>query len=145
METSEESRQRLRERISVHGDINDPTTPRPLVTLEEFFEGNADYGSIGYNFYPQPAPSEFYAAFLKIRSRPDVADVRVQVNDQIESEDWPSTDTIWIITSAIPDEVQSWLEDRFKADDVIVGFPGFLALEPYIVPEGMQAIGIWYD
>ena len=145
METSEESRQRLLQRVSVHGDINDPMTPRPLVALEEFFEGNADYGSIGYNFDPQPAPSEFYAAFLEIRSRPDVADVRVQVNDQIEPEDWPSTDTIWIITSATPDEVQSWLEDRFKADDVIVGFPDFLALEPYIVPEGMQAIGIWYD
>ena len=29
----------------------------PLVTLEEFFDGNNDYSSIGYNFPPpQPSP-----------------------------------------------------------------------------------------
>ncbi len=133
-------------RINIHGDINDPTTPRPLVTLEEFFQGNEDYGSIGYNFYPdQPAPSEFYDLFLKIRSRADVADVKVQVNDQVEPTDWPSTDTIWIITSASPSEVRSWLGNRFRPDEVLVGFPTDGSLEPYDVPADMQAIGIWWD
>lgn len=75
------SLERLIARINCNGDINDPTTPRPLVTLEEFFEGNEDYGSIGYNFSPdQPAPAEFYELLKRIRDRPDVADVRVEVS-----------------------------------------------------------------
>jgi hypothetical protein len=42
----------LARRINRDGDINDRETPRPLLTLEEFLKGNSDYGSIGYNFYP---------------------------------------------------------------------------------------------
>ena len=126
--------------------INDPDTPRPLVTLEEFFEENDDFGSIGYNFYPdQPAPSDFYEIFKSINSKPEVFDIRVQVNDQIEPEDWPSTDTIWIFTSADVDEVDTWLGDRFRGDDYIVGFPDSYQIEDYDIPEGMQAIGVWWD
>jgi hypothetical protein len=63
-----EAREWLLERVNRDGDINDFSVARPLVGLEEFFEGNDDYGSIGYNFYPdQPAPSEFYALFKGIR------------------------------------------------------------------------------
>lgn len=36
---------RLVERISRNGDPHDEATPAPLVTLEEFFEGNDDGGS----------------------------------------------------------------------------------------------------
>ena len=32
--------ERITERVSRHGDVNDPRTVRPLLTLEEFFEGN---------------------------------------------------------------------------------------------------------
>src|SRR5438128_350946 len=68
-------------RINRNGNINDAQTPRPLLSLEEFFEGNDDYSSIGCNLYPdQPAPSEFYSIFRSIRERPDVADVLVEVN-----------------------------------------------------------------
>jgi len=133
-------------RVNAEGDINNPDTPRPLVTLEEFFDGNNDYGSIGYNFYPdQPSPSEFYETFKSIASKPEVYDVRVQVNDQIEPEDWPSTDTIWIITSVGSDEVDTWLGERFHGDDYILGFPDSYPIEDYEIPEGMQAIGVWWD
>jgi len=137
---------RLLDRVGAQGDINNPDTPRPLVTLEEFFEGNNDYGSIGYNFYPdQPAPSDFFEVFKSIESKLVVYDIRVQVNDQIEPEDWPSTDTIWIITSAGVDEIDTWLGDRFRGDDYILGFPDFYNIEDYDVPEGMQALGVWWD
>lgn len=146
VESNENKRQQLLARINLHGDINNPTTPRPLVTLEEFFEGNDSYASIGYNFYPdQPAPSEFYSLFLEIRSKPMVSDVRVQVNDLEEPTDWPSTDTVWIITSANPNEVKSWLGDRFQPDDLFIGFPEFYNFEPYDIPQGQQAIGVWWD
>lgn len=135
-------------RVNANGDINDPTTPRPLVTLEEFFGGNNDYASIGYNFYPeQPSPQEFYKVFLEIRDKPEVYDVRVQVNDQSELGAWPATDTIWIITSEKAETVESWIPELFHPDDVIIGFSSDAPYqyEDYKIPEGMQAIGIWWD
>jgi hypothetical protein len=129
-----------------NGDINDPSTPRPLLTLEEFFNGNQDAGSIGYNFYPiQPTPDEFYRVFKAIRERPMVADVRVEIMDQVDDDSWPTTDTIWIITSADPNEVTQWIPDSMKADDILIGFPTEVPLEPYKIPAGFQAIGIWWD
>jgi len=143
---SHDARGRLLERINRAGDINDFNVPRPLVTLEEFFDGNDDYGSIGYNFYPdQPAPSEFYALFKGIRARAEVADVRVEVKDLEDAEGWPSTDTVWVITGESVEEVKGWLGERFAADDIIVGFSGEYPIEKYDVPDGMEAIGVWWD
>lgn len=145
-ESDQAARQRLLARINQDGDINDPNTPSPLVTLEEFFEGNNDFGSIGYNFLPdQPAPAEFYAFFKGIRDKPEVADVRVEVKDLEDPEGWPATDTVWIITSASPDDVAGWLGEKFHADELIEGFQTARQIEPYKVPEGMHAIGVWWD
>ena len=136
----------IRARINRNGDVNDPNVPRPIVTLEEFFEGNDDYGSIGYNFYPdQPAPQEFYAMFRQIRDKPEVADVLVEVSQHEMSSEWPSTDTVWVLTSASPDDVASWLGERFRADELWDGWTDPLKREPVDVPAGYRPIGIWWD
>jgi len=138
--------QRLKERIYRNGDINDPATPRPLVSLEEFFEGNNDGGSIGYNFYPdQPEPREFYDLFRKVRSRPEVAEVLVEVCQHEMPDEWPSTDTVWVVTSAPAATVASWLGERFRADEIFGGWTDHVRREPYDVPAGMKAIGLWWD
>ena len=150
--------QSLIERINRNGDINDPDTPRPLLTLEEFFEGNDDYGSIGCNFHQgQPAPSEFYALFLQIRERPEVENVLVEVKQQEMPDEWPFTDTVWIITSATAESVREWLGKRFAADEYVIGWDESAicwpeeeqavvqTLEPYPVPHGMQPIGVFWD
>jgi len=142
-----EALQRLLERINRQGDLRDWAIPRPLVTLEEFFEGNSDYSSIGYNLIPPPSPQEFYDLFRSIREKSEVFDVRVQVNGQEESESWPWSDTIWIITSAEAEEVEHWLGERFQADaPLTIGFEqDCRKLEKYQLPEGMNAIGVWWD
>jgi hypothetical protein len=142
----QDQRVRLLKRISRLGNVNDPTTPHPLVTLEEFFEGNADFGSIGYNFHPdQPAPSEFYSFFKAIRSKPTVADVRVQVTQHDDPDAWPVSDTIWIITSEPREAVAHWLGTRFAADELLEGFQPDRRYEPLMIPHGMHAIGSWWD
>jgi hypothetical protein len=138
-------RERLLKRINRNGDINNFDNPRPLVTLEEFFEGNDDFASIGYNFNPPPGPQALYKLFKHVRDRPDVADVLVEVKDHEDPEGWPSSDTVWIVTSASPDEVQGWLGDQFRADEILEGWGTSLKREPYEVPVGMKAIGVWYD
>ena len=136
----------LARRINRNGDINDPETPRPLLTLEEFFEGNSDYSSIGYNFYPdQPSPAEFYCLFRSIRERSDVADVLVEVNQHEVPDEWPSTDTVWIITTVSPDEVRAMLGERFQPDEIYKGWTEHVRREDYNVPEGMKPLGVWWD
>jgi hypothetical protein len=137
--------ERIARRINRNGDVNDPETPRPLLGLEEFFEGNDDYSSIGYNLYSdQPAPAEFYALFRSIRDRADVADVLVEVSQHEDPAQWPSTDTVWIITSASVDEVRAWLGERFRPDEVREGWTD-RPRERYAVPAGMKPVGVWWD
>jgi len=136
----------LIERISRLGDFNDADTPHPLVSLEDFFEGNDDFGSIGCNFYPeQPAPAEFYAFFLDIRSKPSVADVRVEVTQHDDPGEWPFSDTIWIVTSESTQVVAAWLGERFAADEIFAGLHSDRPYEPIPIPDGMSAVGVWWD
>jgi hypothetical protein len=136
----------LRARINRGGDFNDPVVPRPLVTLAEFFEGNGDHGSIGYNFYPdQPSPAEFYALFSGIALRPDVAKVLVEVSQQEMPDEWPSADTVWIFTSASLEEVTQWLGERFFPDELWDGWTDHIKREIVDVPVGTRPVGVWWD
>ncbi|HEV3343469.1 MAG TPA: hypothetical protein VG125_24060 [Pirellulales bacterium] len=128
------------------GDVNDPSRPKPLVSLELFFEGNNDYGSIGYNLPDGPEPRVFYELLKRLRDRTDVHDVLIEVKDIEDPEGWPSTDTIWFITTARAKEVRRWFPEPLAPDDVIEGFPSSVErVEPYDVPDGYQAIAAWYD
>jgi hypothetical protein len=72
------ARARLLTRI---GDINDFSRPRPLVTIDQFFDGKDDYASIGYNLPDPPGPQEFHRLLSMIAARPEVGDVRIEVKD----------------------------------------------------------------
>lgn len=139
-------RDRLLARI---GDINDFSRPRPLVTLEEFFEGNDDPGSIGYNLPDPPEPREFYKFLLGLRAKGEVTDIRIEVKDLEDPDGWPSSDTIWIITTASPRDVRSWFPERLAPDEVLDGFEPYGKQEPgleaYSIPKGSRAVGLWYD
>jgi hypothetical protein len=136
------ARQRLLDRF----DPQDPDLPRPLVTLEEFFEGNFDEGSIGYNLTPPPSTREIYAFFRTIREKPEVLDIRIEIEPPEEPGAWPWSDTLWIITSANADEVKQWLGEPYHADELLTGFEREIRkLEKYPLPEGMNAIGVWWD
>ncbi len=137
-----EMRNRLLARI---GDINDFSRPRPLVTLEEFFEGNNDPGSIGYNLPDPPQPQEFYKLLLELRGRPGVVDIRIEVKDLEDPEGWPSSNTIWFITNVPRQEVRSWFPARLAPSELINGFGAEPSpVEKYSIPKGMRAVGLWY-
>jgi hypothetical protein len=135
---------RITERVTRHGDVNDPTTPRPLLTLAEFFEGNETVGSIGCNLVPTPTPAQFYELFKHIAARVDVAAVRVQVS-MFDDPEWPFSDVVWIITSASPQAVVEWFEDAVRPDDCAVGWPERVAMEPCPIPAGMQPVACVWD
>ena len=122
--------ERITARVNRNGDVNDFTTPRPLLTLEEFFEGNEVVGSIGCNLASTPTPAEFYAVFQRIAARPDVADVRVQVS-LFDDPAWPFSDMVWIVTSAEPQEVLGWFTDEMYPDDCSSGWSAVPSILPF--------------
>jgi len=136
--------QRITKRVNRLGDVNNASTPRPLLTLAEFFEGNSVVGSIGCNLTATPEPFEFYALLRQIAARPEVADVRVQVTE-FDAPEWPFSDTVWVITSARWQEVAMWFEEAVRPDECWEGWTDGVTFEPYSVPQRMRPVACWWD
>lgn len=136
---------RITERVNRQGDVNDARTPRPLLKLVEFFDGNNCVGSIGCNLTPTPKPADFYSLLARIASRPDVGDVRIQVTMFDDPETWPFSDTVWVITSAAPEQVASWFTEEERPDECWSGWTDGVEFEPCPIPPGMSAVACWWD
>ncbi len=136
--------ERITERVRRNGDVDDAATPRPLLTLAEFFEGNEVTGSMGCNLTPTPTPSEMYSILQRIAARPDVADVRVQVT-MFDDPEWPFSDTVWVMTSASPEAVSEWFEEDVRPDECWQGWTDGVSFEPYSVPKGKHPVACWWD
>ncbi|MEZ4223538.1 MAG: hypothetical protein R3B13_21500 [Polyangiaceae bacterium] len=136
--------ERVTERVTRNGHPDEEGTPRPLLTLSEFFDGNDVDGSIGCNLNPMPTPSQMRAVLERILGRPDVADVLIQVS-MFDDPQWPFSDTIWVITNASPDDLQGWFPEQFKPDEVWEGWQDGTLYEPYVVPQGTRPLGVFFD
>ncbi len=138
-------RGQLIERITALG-LPSPDRSLPLVTLEEFFEGNDDYGSIGCNLTPMLGPGFFFEILERIRSLPNVQDVLVEVVE-VEPEDplaWPFSDTVYVFTDAEPSEVAQWAAP-IKPDAIQEGFSnGKHGCAPAII-SGFKCYRLWWD
>jgi hypothetical protein len=120
----QEMRQKLINRVRELG-LPKLDAPFPLVTLEEFFEGNDDSGSaaIGCNLMPPLHPRFFYEKLKEIRSRPDVEDALVEIIE-VEEQDlsmWPFSDRVDVFTKAPKDQVAAW-GAALRPDTVDEGF-----------------------
>ena len=135
---------RVTERVSRLGHPDDADTPRPLLSLEEFFTGNKCVGSIGCNLPTAPTPDEMHEALKRIAERPDVADVRIQIT-QFDDPDWPFSDTVFVFTSSTPEEVLEWFPEDMAPDETWDGFDPSVRYEPYAVPNGARPIACWWD
>jgi len=134
---------RITERVTRLGDPGFPDTPVPLLTIDEFFEGNSVIGSIGCNLEVIPSPDTFYSLFRTIAQRPEVKDIRVQIT-AFDVPEWPFSDTVYIMTTASPEEVASWFPENLRPDDTWAGFVD-QEYEPYTVPDGVQPVACWWD
>ena len=134
----------ITERVSRNGNPDDPSTPRPLLTLDEFFEGNDVVGSICCNLYPCPEPPEVHRVLQEIERREDVSAVYVQIT-AFDDPSWPFSDTVWVFTSADSDTVASWLPEHVAPNDVWDGWIDSQPYEAVPLPDGMKPVAIWWD
>ncbi len=130
----------------------------PLVSLEEFFDGNDNYGSIGCNlddpqaapplpvpYWPHPSPQGFYEILRAVRERQEVQDVLVEVSDtNVGEEDWPFSELVYILTSASAEQVEGWTAKLFPTE-VSEGYDGEKpALMPDLLPD-YTVYTLWWD
>lgn len=118
-----------------------------LVEIEAFFEGNDDPGSIAPNLLEHPGLALIRRTLLGVRERPDV--VAVLINVMVEWEEypkgeWPFAQSIVVVTSAMAEEVDSWVvglsaDPSFEVD-VDDGF-----VNPPAIPDGARAVTVWWD
>lgn len=147
---SNDSRERLIRKIAMLGlppQTMEDSRRCPLVSLEDFFEGNNDPGSIGCNLRTSDNPgiTGFFHALMGIRNRPNVQDVLVEISEMPEDETtWPFSDRIYIITSAEEDEVKSWM-DALHPDEVGEGFISGIPPGAPPLRQGMRVYGVWWD
>ena len=120
--------------------------PFPVVSLEDFFTGNDDLGSIGCNLAKHPGPQRFSAVLRSIRDRPEVQDVLVTIYENAEEEEsmWPFSERVYVFTSATPQQLGEWAAE-LRPSAVEEGFVGGA---PKVAPElepGMKVLSLWWD
>lgn len=116
-----------------------------VVSLEDFFTGNDDLGSIGCNLGDeQPSIQEFFETLKRIRSKPQVQDVLIRICDYDDPESWPYSDTVYIIASVPLEEVRDWVVS-LNSDEV---HAEWMYGKPDAAPEpkkGMTPYSMWWD
>ncbi len=116
-----------------------------VVSLEDFFDGNDDPGSIGANLGDKhPSIAEFYRILKDIRSKSEVQDVLVRVCEYDDPDAWAYTDAAYIISSATTDQIREWVSALIP-DEVV---DEWMYGKPDAAPEvqaGMTAYSLWWD
>jgi len=123
-----------------------PEGPRPVVSLEDFFLGNSDYGSIGCNLPNCPGPQTFFKTLDAIRDNDSVQDILVEVNEIVEEDPltWPFSDRIYVLSSVRVDQVRAWLA-QLAPDEVTEGWAnGTPSAAPPLKP-GVRVYAAWWD
>lgn len=129
----------------------------PLLTLEEFFNGNTNEYSIAPNQwgFGRPPLAEMWKILSKIESTPNVAWVRIVLHDDTEIEECNEEetlnlygDTIVLCTTSEPDEIENLVNCEFLCSDGVIVIKDseiniFSRIPP--VPEGFRCLEIVWD
>jgi hypothetical protein len=81
--------------------------PSPqIVSIERFFDGNDDLGSIGCNLMEHPGIDAFRERLTGLLQRPDVEAVYARIYELDPGDGcWPFTDTIFIVGTISREEL----------------------------------------
>ncbi|MGU4404761.1 hypothetical protein ACVUSQ_05340, partial [Escherichia coli] len=79
-----------------------------------------------------------------IRERNNVSDVLVEIT-MFDDPDWPFSESILVITTASPEEVQSWFVEEIAPDECWEGWSEDTEHGWVEVPVGMHPVTCWWD
>ena len=129
----------------------------PLLTLDEFFDGNTEEDSIAPNQWEfgRPTLSEIRNMLQKIELMPDIAWVRVALHDDTEivenngkEELVLAGDTIVICTTILPAELEKLVNCEWLCSDGVITIEAF-ELKTYScvppIPDNFDCLEIVWD
>lgn len=113
-----------------------------LISLDEFFDGNDDEGSIGCNLISHPGMAIFRETLQKVASRTDVQNVLVKIAEVDPGfGSWPFTDTIYVVGNISQAQLQGDLA-VLEPDEVE---PVTEHLPAALVDFAGQVFFVWWD
>jgi hypothetical protein len=119
--------------------------PEPqIVSVERFFDGNDDPGSIGCNLIEHPGVDTFRDVLIGLLRRPDVQAVYAQISELDPGEGcWPFADTVLVVGAIPTDELRSALS-MLEPDDVAAAED--FGVSPSIAERhGSPVLAAWWD
>jgi len=90
-----------------------------LLSVEEFFDGNDDEGSIGCNLWPHhPGIATFRETLGAIAARSDVDRVAIEITETDPGEDdWPFSDVVYVV-GGVPKSMLGALLSPLAPDEI---------------------------
>ncbi len=148
-------REELIAKIMAQYDADERPEVFPVVGVDEFFDGNEGQYSIAPNLVGSGHPGllEFRRILAEIRSKSNVQDVLIAIHESPHADDpddadiWPDSDTVYVLTSASPEELSSWAAD-LRFNEVGEGWSCRTGIKPFAAPElkpGMRVLTLWWD
>ena len=140
------SRQTLIDRVLEQRALDSYEGPAPVVSVEEFFDGNDDLGSIGCNLDDHPGVAVFRSVLDAVKLRDEVQEVLIEVSEVEPGDEsmWPFSERVYVLTTASPAEVSAWL-NQLEPSEVAEGwFQGAPPAAPALSP-GFRPIAAWWD
>ncbi|MBU2662668.1 hypothetical protein KOI35_04035 [Actinoplanes bogorensis] len=132
--------------IASQGGYESGFGPEPVVSLESFFEGNDDLGSIGSNLADHPGVQQFFTVLRHVRERPEVHDVWVGISEVMGDDEWPFSNHVYVVTSASADELLRWTTALSPEPEIASGWWNDVPpLKSIPVSAGMRVLTLWWD
>ena len=123
----------------------EPDDSLPVVSLEDFFEGNTDKGSIGCNLLPHPGIHFIYDSLIKLRNHPMVQTVLIEIFEVDEAfENWPYSERVYVYSS-LPDEEIAKMMNPLRYDELEYGFFKGKPSSAVNPEPGMNVYAFWWD
>lgn len=87
------------------------------ISVKDFFEGNYVEGSFATNACTNEFDvREFYDVFKEIEKKENVKEVYIEICDIDIEEEWPYSDTAFVVTTADEEEIKDWFKDAFPSE-----------------------------
>jgi hypothetical protein len=115
-----------------------------IVSVDRFFDGNDDIGSIGCNLIHHPGVDAFRDVFKALEDRPDLEAVYVGITELDPGEGcWPFSDTVFVVGTISTDELRAVVQP-LQPDEV---GPGAYFKVPAAIRDRHQGpiLGVWWD
>ena len=119
--------------------------PEPqIVSVERFFDGNDDPGSIGCNLIEHPGVDAFRDVLTGLLRRPDVQAVYAQISELDPGEDcWPFANTVLVVGAIPADELRSAVS-TLEPDEVAAAED--FGISPSVAERhGSPVLAAWWD